>query len=164
MQPQAPNTSVNAYLKSRVMSATPEQLRLMLLDGALRFAAQGRDGLAKKDYEASFTGLTGARDILMELITSIRTDVDPELMQRIKALYTFMYSELVSAGLERDPARVDKVIELLTFERETWSLLCDKVAEERRATSGGTPASAPTAAPAHAAPVGKPMASISIQG
>lgn len=162
MQPQPQNTSVNAYLKSRVMSATPEQLRLMLLDGALRFAAQGRDGLARKDYEASFTGLTSCRDILMELITSIRTDVDPDLMQRIKGLYTFMYSELVTAGLERDPARVEKVIELLTFERETWSMLCDKVADERRAMSGAPVAAAQT--PVAPAATAKPLAGLSIQG
>ena len=41
----------NPYLKTKVMTAGPAELRLMLFDGALKFAEQGRKGLADKDYE-----------------------------------------------------------------------------------------------------------------
>ncbi|MEO1059304.1 MAG: flagellar export chaperone FliS, partial [Actinomycetota bacterium] len=37
MPPQGPNP----YLKTKVMTASPEELRLMLYDGALKFCRQG---------------------------------------------------------------------------------------------------------------------------
>lgn len=126
-----PSTTINPYLRTRVLTASPEELRLLLLEGAIRFARQGREGLANKDYEASFTGLSSCRDIIVELITSMRPEVDPELCDRLHGLYTFMYNELVEASLERNPSRVDTVIQLLEFEHETWVMLMRKLAQER---------------------------------
>ena len=122
---------VNEYLRSRVMSASAEELRLMLLEGALKFARQGRAGLERKDFEASYTGLVNCRDIVMELLTTIRAEPNPELADQVKAVYTFMYTTLVEAGHERDLKRLDSVIDLLEFERETWIMLMRKLAEER---------------------------------
>lgn len=126
-------TEANAYLRTQVLTASPEKLRLMLLDGALRFAQQAADGMAVKDYEATYNGITQARAIVLELATSIRADVDPELAERVQSVYMFLYRELVDASLTRDQARLQKAIELLEYERETWSMLMDKVAAERAA-------------------------------
>jgi flagellar protein FliS len=146
--------SANAYLRTKVLGAKPEELRLMLLDGALRFAGQARAGLAAKDYEQSFNGFSQCRDIVMELMTSVRTDLDPELGERVRSLYAFMYSELVEASFERDADRLDKIVELLEFERETWRLACEKLAAERAADP--TLGSAETPAPSAGHPSGQP--------
>src|SRR5438034_2772077 len=99
----AESTPANAYLRTKVMTASPEELRLMLLDGAIKFARQGREGLAAKDFEASYNGISQSRDIILELLTTIRPEYDPELCERVKAVYTFMYSEMVAASLEKSP-------------------------------------------------------------
>jgi flagellar protein FliS len=139
----APPKPVNEYLRQRVMSASPEELRLMLLEGAIKYATQGREGLARKDYEASFNGLSSCRDIVLELLTTIRVDPNPELASQLKGLYTFFYTSLVEAGHEKDLAKLDKVIELLQYERETWILLMQKLAEERTAGDQPRPRLAP---------------------
>jgi flagellar secretion chaperone FliS len=126
-----PETPINAYLRTRVLTASPEQLRLMLLEGAIKFASQGRDGLVAKNFEASFTGISQCRDILLELLTTMKPEFDPELCQRLRSLYTFMYTQLVEASMERDINKLDAVISLLEFERETWILLIERLAEER---------------------------------
>jgi flagellar protein FliS len=123
----------NAYLRTKVLTATPEELRLMLLDGAIKFARQGRDGLTARNYEASYNGISQARNIVLELMTSIRPDPDPELASRIRAVYTFLYTELVNASMEKSIEKLDSVIKLLDYERETWVLLMQKLAEERSA-------------------------------
>lgn len=132
-------TEANAYLRTQVLTASPEQLRLMLLDGALRFATQAAEGIANKDYEAAYNGITQARAIVLELATSIRADVDAELAERVRSVYMYLYREMVDASLTRDHARLCKAIELLEYERETWALLMDKVTTER---SAGTEAAA----------------------
>ncbi len=129
----------NAYLRTKVLTASPEELRLMLLDGAIKFARQGRDGLAKRDFEASYNGISQARNIVLELLTTIKPEYDPETLERVKAVYVFMYTELVAASMEKDLVRLDSVIKLLEFERETWVLLMKKLVEERAAADGTTP-------------------------
>jgi flagellar protein FliS len=121
-----------------VLTAAPEELRLMLLDGAIKFARQGREGLAARNYEASYNGITASRDIVLELITTIKPEYDPELFERVKAVYTFIYTEMITASMEKSVPRLDRIIELLEYERETWVLLMSKLAAER--ASGATDA------------------------
>lgn len=123
--------SANAYLRTRVLTASPEELRLMLLDGALKFARQGREGLIAKNVESMYSGVSQCRNIVFELLTTVREDLDPELAGNVKALYTFIYKTLVDASFERDLKKLDTSIELLEYERETWVLLMQKLAEER---------------------------------
>lgn len=138
--------NANAYLKTKVMSASPEELRLMLLDGALRFARIGREGLAEKDYEVSYENLVKSKDILLELINILRPDVDPELCSKLSGLYTYMYKRLTDANMTHEVEPIDEVVSLLEYERETWVMLMDQLKRERDA--GGSPVAAPTAVPA----------------
>jgi len=123
--------NAQAYLKNRVLSASPPELRLMLLDGAIKFANQGRGGLANKDFEASFNGFSQCREIIIELMTSIRPDCDADLADRVRSLYSFMYKHLVEAVHEKNLTKVDEVLHLLAYERETWVLAMAKVNEEQ---------------------------------
>lgn len=129
----------NAYLRTKVLSATPEELRLMLIDGCLRFCRQGREGLARKNFEQSYNGLSGAKNILVELVTGMNREVNPELCDRVTAVLMFMYRRLVDANLDKNPAIVDEVIGLLEYERETWVLTMQKLAEERARLGAAQP-------------------------
>lgn len=131
--PQDAPRALNPYLRTRVLTAGPEELRLLLLEGAVKFASQARDGLAAKNYEASYSGVTQCRAIILELLTTIRHDIDPDLMDKVKAIYTFLYSEITTANLEKSVPRMDKIIQLLEYETETWRLLMQKLATEKTA-------------------------------
>lgn len=126
----------NAYLRTKVLTASREELRLMLLDGAIKFANQGREGLLAKNFEASYNGISQCRNIVLELLTTIKPEFDPELCDRVKAIYTFLYTELVEASLQKSVEKLDGVIKILQYERETWALLMTKVAGEKGQASG----------------------------
>lgn len=132
-------SKADAYLRNRVMTASPEQLRLMLLDGAIKFGSQGLEGMKASDFEAVYEGVSQCRAIVAELLSSIRDDVDPELAHRARSVYGFMFRELMELGIERDAKRMTKVLEILEYERETWVLLMEKLAGEGATR---TPASA----------------------
>jgi flagellar protein FliS len=134
MQPSKP---ANEYLRTRVLTASPEELRLMLLDGALKFAMQAREGLESKNHEVVYNGFTSCRNIVTELLTTIRADPNPELADQVRALYSFIYTLLVEAAFERSIPKLDKAVELLQFERETWVLLMQKLTQERAAAAQG---------------------------
>lgn len=130
------NHGSNAYLKTKVMTASPAELRLMLIDGAIRFSEQARRGYAERNFESAFEGTTRAQNIVLELINALKPDKSPEVCSRLSALYTFMYKSLVEASMKRDPAIVDEVLKLLRYERETWQLCLAKIAGESRAGGG----------------------------
>lgn len=132
------NSRTQAYLRTKVMSASPVELRLMLVDGAIRFAEQCRGGLEQKNFEQAYEGSRQCRAILTELLSGLKPDQDPLLCQRLNSLYTFLISRMMEAMSERDPEPFLGVIELLRFERETWQMVIEQLAEGAADSSEST--------------------------
>lgn len=126
---------VNPYLRDAVLTATPEQLQLMLYDGAIRFATQGRAAIERKDWEACYQHFTRAQNIVLEMHNGLRPEVNAELCSRMAALYMFIYRKLIDANVYHQLEAVDDALKILRMERETWQMVCDKVAAERSAQS-----------------------------
>lgn len=141
-----PTDSAMSYLRTQVMSASPAELRLMLLDGAIRFAHMGKRGLEEKNFELSYEGISQCRAIVTELAVGVDRKSDPDLCDRVTGVFMFMFQELTEAGMARDPDRVQRVIELLEFERETWKLAMERLKQQSAATRDITPKDAERAA------------------
>ena len=129
----------NNYLKTKILTASPGELRMMLLDGAVRFARKGGEGLAAKNYETAYEGVSRAQAIVMELISALKPEHDPELCKRLSGLYTFIYNQLVRGLMDRDPALLDEAVRLLEYEAETWRMTLDRLDDESQAAGGSVP-------------------------
>lgn len=121
---------VNAYLKTRVLTASPEELRLMLLDGAIRFANTARTGITEKKPELAYDGFRQCREIILELINTMRPEVSPEVCQNVAAVLTYIYKTLIEASHERSVEKLDEAISLIQYERDTWAQLIDQLTAE----------------------------------
>lgn len=174
------------YLKTKVMTASPEMLTLMLWDGAIRFAEQGKEAIVKKDIEGSYKALVRSQKIMTELTGSIRHEVNPELCGKLASLYNFIYRRLVDANVTKNSALVEDALEIMRHQRATWVMLMDKLTREKasqaqetvaanadaissaQAVSSAVPIRAPApgrrAYPAVAVRPGAATASISVQG
>ncbi|HRP62891.1 MAG TPA: flagellar export chaperone FliS [Phycisphaerales bacterium] len=135
--PATPASSPNAYLRTKVLTASPAELRLMLLDGAIKFAEQSRTALEQRDYEGLYVAITRCQNIVMELINSLKPEHDPDLCERLSSLYTYIYTRLVSASTERDPQLIAEAIGLLRFERETWVMLMSRLVPDAPSPAAG---------------------------
>jgi len=124
---------VNPYLKTKIMTASPEELRLMLYDGAIKFCRQAKLALEQSDFETSYNNLIRAQKIVLELSTSLKHDVDPALCDKLAALYTYIYRRLVDANMNRTMQEIDEAIKLLDYERQTWHMLMQKLAGDEGA-------------------------------
>lgn len=120
----------NEYLRNAVLTATPEQLHLMLYDGAIRFCRKAKDALAARDFETSCESLLRAQQIVLELTAGLRAEVNPELCSRMAALYQFIYRCLVEANMQRIPGPIDDALKILEHQRETWRLVIKKLRSE----------------------------------
>jgi flagellar protein FliS len=125
------------YLKTRVLTASQEMLQLMLWDGAIRFAEQGREGIIKKEIEASHNALLKSQKIVMELRKGLKHDLDPDLCGKLDALYMFIYRRLVDANMKRDASAADDALQIMRHQRETWALLIDQLTKEKSVAVNG---------------------------
>ncbi|MEO1129359.1 MAG: flagellar export chaperone FliS [Planctomycetota bacterium] len=152
----------NPYFRTKVLTASREELRMLLIEGGLLAMREGREGLVSKNFEQVYEEFSKAKAILLELIGGMKPEVAPELCAKLTSLYTYMHRLILEASLEKDIAKADEAIELMEYERETWSMLMDQLARERAGED--TPAE-PSPRPTHAAP-GPPPAHtpLSIEG
>jgi flagellar protein FliS len=134
MNPQA----AQKYLKTKVMTATPEQLQMMLFDGAVSSCEQARVALEKKDYERSFQSLSKAQAIVNQLICGLKTEVSPDLCKKLKGLYIFAYRRLVDANLHHRIESLDEALNVLKYQRQTWAMLMEQLGKHRAAAAAST--------------------------
>ena len=130
-------TAADEYLESRVLTAPPEKLHLMVVEAALRFARQGQQALAHHDHASACDILGRSRACITELIASIRADENPELADRLRALFLFCHRRLLQADLEHNGRYVDDAIGILESHRETWLELLARLPQDRIAVGAG---------------------------
>lgn len=121
------------YLRTRVLTATPEQLQMMLYDGALRFAEQARVALQAKNYEQSYNMISRVQKIVAELTSSLKHDVAPELCGKLASLYNFAYRKLIEANVEHKVESLDEAVDVLKYQRETWGMLLEQLGKQKAA-------------------------------
>lgn len=117
-----------AYLETQIRTATPQKLRLMLVDGALRFASAAIEAHAKGDWERFAQDVSRSREIASELLASVRPEPHP-LNDTVRALYAFVFRRLAEAQLLRDAGKLEEALQVLAEERETWQQLCELTPE-----------------------------------
>lgn len=129
MNPQAARN----YLKTRVMTATPEQLQMMLYDGAIRFCEQAVPAIEKKDWETTYETISKAQKIVTQLISSLKHDVSPDLCKKLASLYTYIHHKLVEACTKHNMDALGEAIRLLRHQRETWAMLMEQLGKSKAA-------------------------------
>ena len=124
MQYQA---NAQEYLAAEVFTAPPQKLQLMLIEMAIRqIARTKREWLAGETGQACMS-LLHARQIADQLIAGVNREVNPDLADRVLAVYGFIARRLQEAGAERDEKKLDSVARILEIERDTWRTVCEKL-------------------------------------
>jgi flagellar secretion chaperone FliS len=125
--------SSDEYLRTRVLTASAEQLQLMLYDGAVRFCEQARVAIEARQIEESFKALSRAQRIVLELCNSMKDEVAPEMCANMRRLYIFCYERLVDANIKKELKPLDEALGVLRDLRQTWVLLMEKLQTEKAA-------------------------------
>ncbi len=112
--------SPSAYRQSAVLTASPEQLVVMLYDGARRFLGQATVAMRAGDVETSHVKLRRAEAIITHLLETLDLD-QGEIAGRLGSIYLFCNRHLNEARLQRDPQKIEQVNSLLGELRSAWS-------------------------------------------
>lgn len=113
----------NAYRKNAAMGASPVQLVVMLYDGALRFAEEGKRAMIEKNYEVQNEKLQRAQKIVMELMGSLDFEKGGEIAKNLLGLYEFTLNELIEGNITDSPERIGNAQSTLRELREAWVVI-----------------------------------------
>jgi len=108
-----------AYAESSVLTASREQLVVMLYDGAIRFLRQSAEAMRVGSREQSRNRMRRAEAIIDELNTTLDMSYG-DIPARLRSIYLFCKRQLIQANVESDPDKIDVVVKLLAELREAW--------------------------------------------
>ncbi len=122
--------NVQEYLETRILTATPYRLHLLVIDGALRFAHQGLAALEQEDWETLDLALSRSRDCVSELIAGLRAEGPASaVIEDQKVLFAFVFRNLAMADPLRSGSHIESAIRILNVYRDTWLELGESLQE-----------------------------------
>jgi flagellin-specific chaperone FliS len=65
----------------------------------------------------------------------LNREVNPEIVDQMTALYSFVHRRLIEANVNSDLKAADEALFILRHQRETWEVLTSKVLEVRSSVS-----------------------------
>lgn len=120
--------ALNKYKQNTVTTATPEELTLMLYDGAIKFMNIGKYSIENKDIERTNSSLIRAQDIINELNYSLNMDYD--ISKEMRDLYDFILARLVDANIAKDIVAIEEALEIVYEMRDTWKEVMQMVKQK----------------------------------
>lgn len=107
-----------AYQQNSVMTASPQELTLMLYNGSLKFMKLAKKAMADNNFQEKNTNIIKAQNITQELRVTL--DPDAEISKNMEQLYEYMYTRLIEANTKNDVAILKEVEGLMVELRDTW--------------------------------------------
>ncbi len=117
----------DSYREGEILTAPPQRLHLMLIEGAIRYTERTRHFWRENQNDAAFESLLRAQQIVSEILAGIKISDEFPLARKVAAIYTFIYRALVQAGLTREEKYLDDALRVLHIQRETWEELCRRL-------------------------------------
>lgn len=107
-----------AYGTNKVTTATPAELTLMLYEGAIKFCNIAKIAMEKKDIEKANTNMQKARNIIVELQTTLNFDYP--VAHDFDNIYNYIFERMTAANVSKDPKIVDDILDELRDLRDVW--------------------------------------------
>lgn len=108
----------NAYQNNSVLTASPQELTLMLYNGAIKFCNMAIKALEEKEIEKAYHYIIRVEDIIQEF--QLTLDKKYPISTQFELLYDYMYRRLVEANASKDKEIVIEVRGLFKEFRDTW--------------------------------------------
>jgi flagellar protein FliS len=109
------------YLRTRVMTASPGELLVMLYDGLLQRIRQSKICFQDGNWAKAGELLGNAQDILSELMGSLKREHAPQLVDNLFNLYDYSKRRLIEALGTKSEEMLDEIHDLLKPLRDAWA-------------------------------------------
>ena len=122
----------NAYKKASVNTLDQNKLIIMLYDGAIKNANFAVQYMESGEIEKVHDSLIKTKNIVTELLATLNMEHGGEIAKNLKSLYSYMFSLLIEANMEKKSEPVLNVIDLLKELRGAWVQIREKKKPEEK--------------------------------
>ena len=116
----------NAYKKASVNTLDQTKLIIMLYDGAIKNASFAVEHMKSGQIEKVHDCLIKTKNIVTELMATLNMDRGGDIANNLQSLYSYMFSQLIEANMNKKTEPVVVVIELLKELRAAWTQINSK--------------------------------------
>lgn len=122
--------AAQAYGARKVETASPAELTLMLYEGAIKFCNIAMGAIENKDYEKANTNIQKARNIIVELQSTL--DHKYKVAEDFDIIYDYIFHKLVDANMKKDPEILEEALNQIRDMRDAWKEIM-RLAKQPRA-------------------------------
>ena len=106
------------YNNSKIMTASPAELTLMLYDGAIKFCNIAIVAVEQKDIEKAHNNIVKTERIIDYFRQTL--DMKYEVAQDFERVYSYLGHRLTQANIKKDREILEEVGQHLHTMRDTW--------------------------------------------
>ena len=112
------NSQYQQYNNSKVLTASPAELTLMLYEGAIKFCNIAVVAIEKNEMQKAHTNIIKAERIIDHLRVTL--DMKYPVAQDFERVYEYIGWRLVQANMKKDTEILEEVLMHLRSMRDTW--------------------------------------------
>ncbi|MBP2655036.1 MAG: fliS [Firmicutes bacterium] len=111
-------TTANTYKTQQVMTASKEELTLMLYNGAIRFVSESIKAMDTGELEKAHYANLRAQEIVQEFMVTL--DMSYDIAKSMYMLYDYIKYRLVQANIQKDKEQLIEARDMLAELRDAW--------------------------------------------
>ena len=115
-----------AYNNSKIQTATPAELTLLLYEGAIKFTNIAIVAMEKIDVQKAHDNIMKTEKIIEEFQATL--DHKYPVAKDFEAVYSYLLKRLFDANIRKDPEILEEVLRHLRTMRDTWKEVMAKTA------------------------------------
>ena len=113
-----PKNPYAQYNRNKIMTASPQELTLMLYDGAIKFNNIAIAAMEENDVQKAHTNIMKVQRIIEEFQMTL--DFKYEVANDFNNVYNYLMRRLREANMTKDKAILEEIDEHLHTMRDTW--------------------------------------------
>ena len=106
------------YNNSKILTASPAELTLMLYDGAIKFANIAVMGMEQNDIQKAHNNIIRVQRIIEEFRNAL--DRKYPVAEDFDRIYVYLLKRLYEANVKKDKETMEEVLTHLRSMRDTW--------------------------------------------
>lgn len=112
--------NINLYMTNQINTTSPENLVLMLYDGARKFINKSIKALENGDLEEANHNLLRAQNIVAELMAGINFEAG-DIAHNLYTLYEYMHYQLIQANIKKETEAAREILIMINELRASWA-------------------------------------------
>ena len=112
------------YKRSKILTASPAELTLMLYEGAIKFCNIAIMAIEKGDMERAHIYIKKTEDIIIEFRSTL--DRKYKVAEDFERVYIYIYDLLVEGNIKKDTEILTRALNEIRGMRDTWKKVMEK--------------------------------------